>query len=208
MTAESSGLETSEELRAVLERDVVEGAIRLLGCTLVHPGGKARIVETEAYRGSDDPGCHAYGRVQMKNMALFGPPGRAYVYRSYGIHQMLNVVALPAGAAGGILIRALKSLDKTSNPRDVASSDQMNGPGKLARVLGVDASLNGIDLLDGEGSISIEPEAPLLDVLYGPRIGLALGKGETTLWRFVAAQDLPWASATRRALLPMRSPYA
>ncbi len=208
MTAESSGLETPEELRSVLERDVVEGAIRLLGCTLVHPGGRARIVETEAYRGSDDPGCHAYGRARMKNMALFGPPGRAYVYRSYGIHQMLNVVALPEGTAGGILIRALKSLDKTSNPRHVASSDQMNGPGKLARVLGVDASLNGTDLLNGEESIHIEPGAAITDVLVGPRIGLSVGKGETTLWRFVAAQDLPWASATRRGLLPLRSSHA
>lgn len=178
--------------------------MRLLGCTIVHPDGAARIVETEAYRGSDDPGCHAFGRVRMKNMALFGPPGTAYVYRSYGIHQMLNLVCLPEGLAGGILIRALRPLDKTRNALDDSPSKELSGPGKLARTLGVNEHLNGIDLLDEQGLLWIEPAPLVTDILVGPRIGLSPEKGEQTPWRFVSARDLQWVSATRKGLQPLQ----
>ena len=196
---------TAEELRAVLKRDVLEGARRLLGCEIHHPGGIARIVETEAYRGSDDPGCHAFGKTKMKNMALFGPPGHAYVYLSYGMHQMLNVACLSEGDAAGVLIRALRpteliEYDKSCNHPPGRASDLYRGPGRLARALGVTPAMNGLDLLDPENPLWIEPGAPVAEILAGPRIGLAPGKGETLPWRYVYAAEIAWVSATRKGL--------
>ncbi len=177
-----------EALREILRGDVVAGARALLGATLATPFGRVRIVETEAYRALDDPGCHAYGKARMKNMALFGPPGTAYVYRSYGMHQMLNVVALAEGEAAGVLVRAARPLD---------GDLRLAGPGLLARALGVGPELNGRDLLDPLGEWRIEPGEPVSGTLAGPRVGLSPGKGEAIPWRFVAEADLAWASRPR-----------
>ena len=193
----------TDEIREILRADVVAGAKRLLGCTIVWSEGRARIVETEAYRGNDDPGCHAFGRPLMKNMALYGPPGTAYIYRSYGIHQMLNVVALPEGQAGGILIRALRRFLPDGSPSPDFSSLSLKGPGRLAKTLGIDPTANGRDAFDGSASFLIVPGPPVEEILSGPRIGLSIGKGESTPWRFVTAEDRRWASATPRGLSPI-----
>ena len=189
---------TSEELRLILREDVLAGAYALLGSRIVTPLGSGIIVETEAYR-FDDPGCHAFGRSKMANMALFGPPGSAYVYRCYGIHWMLNCAALPEGVAAGVLIRA-------AIPQGELLPGSFRGPGKLAKSLGIDAAINGRDLLDPEASFRLEPAPPLDDILAGPRIGLAVGKGERLPWRFVDARSLPYVSADRKDLSPYSLP--
>src|ERR1044072_5351328 len=98
-----------EELRPILERDVVAASSALLGWDIVCGDLRARIVETEAYR-HDDPACHAYGKSKMKNMALYAEPGRAYIYFAYGNHWMLNVVCHREGDAAAVLIRAARPL--------------------------------------------------------------------------------------------------
>ena len=188
----------ADGLREVLATDVVAGAKALVGMTLVTPVARVRIVETEAYRGADDPGCHAFGRASMKNPALFGAPGTAYIYRSYGVHWMLNVVALAVGEAAGVLVRAARPLEERADLR-------LAGPGLLARGLGIGPELNGHDLLDGSAAIRIEAGDAGEGLLVGPRVGLAPGKGEATPWRFVAAEDLAWASRPRRGLVPEKS---
>src|SRR5205823_14341437 len=89
------------------DRSVDDGARELVGCTLLYGGSGGVIVETESYE-RDDPACHAYVGRTARNEVLFGPPGRAYVYLSYGIHSLLNAVAEPEGQAAAVLIRALQ----------------------------------------------------------------------------------------------------
>lgn len=185
-----------EELRELLRGDVLAGARALLGCRLVSPAGAGIIVETEAYRGLDDPGCHAFGKARMKNMALFGPPGRAYVYLSYGVHWMLNVSAGDEDEAAGVLIRALRP-----DPPGAFPEGTLRGPGKLARALGVTPALNGRDLLSLETLIHLEPREEAISILTGPRVGLSAGKGEATPWRFVSAADLSWVSRPLKSLI-------
>lgn len=168
---------------------MVEGARTLLGCRLITPNGSGVIIETEAYRGQDDPGCHAFNKSTMRNMALFGEPGTAYVYLSYGMHWMLNVVAEPMGCGSGILLRALRPDVETLWGRDA-----LRGPGRLARSLGVTPDLNGQDLFNREGAFKILPGSPVQGILVGRRIGLSVGKGEEREWRFVSEVDRQWAS--------------
>ena len=191
----------SEDLRDLLSRDVVAAASVLLGATLVYGEMRARIVETEAYRGEDDPACHAYRKTTMRNMVLFGPPGLAYVYLNYGMHWMLNVSAHPDGDAAGILIRAAEPLAgleaMRANRPNVADRDLLNGPGKLAKAFGISREENGIDLLDPASELRIEPAEPVARVLAGPRIGIAEGKGHDTPWRFMEADRIQWVSKPR-----------
>lgn len=181
----------------ILREDVVEGAKALLGGTLVRGPMRARIVETEAYH-FDDPGCHAYGRAKMKNMALWSAPGNSYVYFTYGNHWMLNVVALDEGLAAAVLIRAaepLAGLDQMRANRGVDDVRQLlSGPGKLAKAFGIDAKFNDRPLFGRQELFIIPPEVPIPHVEVGPRIGIAVGKGHETPWRFVDADRLEWIS--------------
>lgn len=188
---------TNEELREILRDDVLAGARALLGCRLASPLGAGIIVETEAYRGSDDPGCHAYGKARMRNMSLFGPPGHAYVYLSYGVHWMLNVTALDEGEAAGVLIRALRP-----EPLESFSRDALRGPGRLARTLGVSPALNECDLLAPGAEVRIQAGPPLVHISVGPRIGLSPGKGEAIPWRYASTADLAWVSRPVQSLRP------
>ncbi|RYG36352.1 DNA-3-methyladenine glycosylase [bacterium] len=185
-------------MRAVLERDVLEASQRLLGCILVHGPMRARIVETEGYRAEDDPACHAYRKTTMRNAAMFGPPGRAYVYLNYGMHWMLNVSAHPNGQAAAVLIRAaepLEGLERMRENRGVeAVGNLLSGPGKLCRAFGIDRGLNDIDLLDPSSELRIESAPPPGRILTGPRIGLAIGKAHDFPWRYVDADRIEWAS--------------
>lgn len=105
---------------------------------------RARIVETEAYLGLSDPAAHASHGLTRRTAILYGPPGRAYIYLSYGIHLCLNVSTCPDGEAGGVLFRAAIELD---NALDGAPDAQaLRGPGKLTRGLEIGADLNGCDL--------------------------------------------------------------
>lgn len=190
-------------LPALLAQDVLAAAPSLLGWHLVRDGLRARIVEVEAYRAEDDPACHAFRKTAMKNMAMFGPAGHAYVYFSYGCHWMLNVVAHAPGDAAAILIRAAEPIQGQEmfhdrRPKARRDRDLLSGPGKLAAAFAIDASDNGTDLLDPQprlGLLKLEaPDIPAVRIVAGPRVGIALGKGHKFPWRFADADRLQWVS--------------
>jgi len=166
------------------ERPTATVARDLLGCLIVsHAGGAAtggRIVETEAYLGSDDPGSHASTRgITARNAIMYAAPGRAYVYFTYGAHHMLNLVTESEGTAGAVLIRAIEPLfgvDVMTQRRAGRPFRELtSGPGKVAAALGLDLSDNGIPL--GEGHLAVydgaRPRAR--DVGVSGRIGLSAG---------------------------------
>ncbi len=149
-----------------------------------------RIVETEAYRGSDDPASHAYRGMTKRTEVMFGEPGKAYVYFTYGNHYCLNVTSERKGEAGATLIRALAPLEGleemqrrrgVENVRDVA-----NGPGKLTKAMGIDGSLNGEDLVTSKRLYLVRGERPS-SVGVSTRIGLSVAKA--TEWRFFVDGD-------------------
>ena len=148
-------------LRA-LELPVVEAAAALVGCTITHGETGGVIVETEAYH-EREPACHAFVGLTARTAPLFEAPGIAYVYRSYGIHALLNVVVEPAGVGAAVLIRALEPLRGEQlmrarrAPRDRVT-DLCSGPGKLTQALGIDLKLNATPLLGGP--IELGPPPP------------------------------------------------
>ncbi len=129
----------------------------LLGCIVQHGATSGVIVETEAYHFSE-PACHAYVGVTPRTGVLHGPPGTAYVYRSYGIHALLNAVCEPEGVGAAVLIRALEPLEGLEEMRErrgvEAVRDLCSGPGKLTQALAIDLELNDTPLYD---PISIHP---------------------------------------------------
>ena len=129
---------------------MVEVARALVGCVVRHDGCAGAIVETEAYHESE-PACHAYVGLTARTQVLFGPPGRAYVYRSYGIHALLNAVCEPEGVGAAVLIRALEPLEGSAPMRARRGlerrEDLCSGPGKLTQALGIELDLNGSDLV-------------------------------------------------------------
>jgi DNA-3-methyladenine glycosylase len=179
-------------------RSVHEVARDLIGCTLTHGDCGGVIVETESYE-RDDPACHAYVGQTARNEVLFGPPGRAYVYLSYGIHSLLNAVAEPDGQAAAVLIRALEptvGVEGMRGRRGRGRDEELcSGPGKLTEALGVSLADNG-------ASLSAAPFAILpregawrrAGVTAGPRIGIS--KATEKPWRFCAAGNRfvsrPW----------------
>jgi DNA-3-methyladenine glycosylase len=134
------------------DRSVHAVARDLIGCTVVHGETIGVIVETESYH-ADDEACHAFGGPTPRSSVLFGPPAHAYVYLSYGIHNLLNFVAEPEGDAAAVLIRALEPLEGIElmrARRGVEREDDLcSGPGKLSQALGIGLDLNGASLIDG-----------------------------------------------------------
>ncbi len=180
----------SRELdEAFFERSVHTVARELIGCELMVDGVGGRIVETESYE-RDDPACHAYVGLTPRTEPLFGPPARAYVYLSYGIHSLLNFVAEPEGSAAAVLIRALeptagievmKQRRRRSTERDLCS-----GPGKLTEALGVGLELNRAPLTEPPFRLRARAGAwREVVVATGPRIGIT--KATELPWRFCAA---------------------
>ena len=166
------------------ERDPAVVARELLGAVLVteKDGGRTggRIVETEAYLGSDDPGSHAATRgITKRNAVMYGPPARTYVYFTYGAHHMLNIVCEAEGVAGAVLIRAITpeiGLETIRVRRgDRPDAELANGPGKLASALGVDLSDNGDRL--GQGAVTIFRGESLAaeEIAVSGRVGLSAG---------------------------------
>lgn len=189
---------TSAELLEILRTDVVEAAKALLGSVLVKGELRARIVETEAYR-SDDPASHAFRGQTPRNTPMFGPPGRAYVYFTYGNHWMLNVTCHEPGDAAAVLIRAAEPLcgQEVMRKRRLKAErdeDLLSGPGKLAQAFSIDGRHNGLNVLHPASEIFFEPAEEPASHLVGVRIGIARGKGDETLWRFLDADRLRWAS--------------
>ncbi len=172
---------------AFFERDPREVAVGLLGCSLVHETGEGIssgvIVETEAYR-PEDPACHAYKGPTMRNRTMFERAGLAYVYVSYGIHHLINVVCEGKGVGSAVLIRALRPVEGVDSMlRRRGRPDHLcDGPGKLSQALGVDLSLDGCDL--SEGSLRIEHgEPPAGEVVSTTRIGIT--RGVESPWRYL-----------------------
>jgi len=174
--------------REFYDRPVVDVARDLVGCLVRHGGAAGWIVETEAYHHSE-PACHAYIGLTPRTSTLFGDPAVAYVYRSYGIHALLNAVCEPEGVGAAVLIRALEpveGLDVMRARRDVDRVDDLcSGPGKLTQALGIELDLNGTSLIDGPIAFGPRPagaEEPV--VVQGPRIGITQAAGLP--WRFCA----------------------
>ncbi|HMS56010.1 MAG TPA: DNA-3-methyladenine glycosylase [Fimbriimonadaceae bacterium] len=190
---------TREELRRALEQDVVSAAPLLLGWRLVYGDLVSQLVEVEAYGSTDDPGSHAFTKIGKRNRQMFAEPGSAYVYFTYGNHWMLNIVAHPAGEGGAVLFRGAKPLAGSSmmverRPKAIRDQDLLSGPGKICAAYGIDISLNGIDLLHPSSELRLEPGVPVKRVLTGTRIGIAIGKGEDLVRRFIDADEMQWAS--------------
>ena len=171
------------------DRSVHEVARGLVGCTLLVDGVGGVIVETEAYDATD-PACHAYNGRTPRNEPLFGPPGRAYVYLSYGIHQLLNAVAEPQGSPAAALIRAIEPLagiEEMRERRGVESPGQLcSGPGKLTEALGVTSAHNGAALDEAPFTIlERDSEWGSNEVVTDTRIGIS--RAVERPWRYCAA---------------------
>jgi DNA-3-methyladenine glycosylase len=168
---------------------VVALARALVGWDVWHEGVGGRIVETEAYHDSE-PACHAHVGRTARTHVLFGPPGRAYVYRSYGIHALLNVVAEPEGIGAAVLLRALEPLGGVEQMRVRRGVERLedlcSGPGKLTQALGIGLDLNDSDLRAGPIQL-VAPVAgaPAPRLVAGPRIGIT--KAADLPWRFAEA---------------------
>jgi DNA-3-methyladenine glycosylase len=153
-----------------------------------HAGVAGVIVETEAYHDSE-PACHAFIGLTPRTRTLFGPPGRAYVYRSYGIHALLNAVCEPEGVGAAVLIRALHpiaGLDQMRARRGQQEELELcSGPGKLTQALDIELVHNDCDLVEGPIAIHAGSSAESKEVLTGPRVGIS--KAVDLPWRFCLA---------------------
>jgi len=186
-------------------RSVHEVARDLIGCTVRHGETAGRIVETESYH-MEEPACHAFAGVTERTRTLYGEPGRAYVYFSYGMHSLLNAVAEGEGVGAAVLIRALEPLDGVELMRQrrglEREEDLCSGPGKLTQALDIGLSLNGSSLVTGPIELLAgEPGARAPRVVIGERIGIT--KAAELPWRFCDADSRhvsrPWPAAMRAA---------
>jgi DNA-3-methyladenine glycosylase len=189
MTAAASRRRGRALRRPFYSRPVLEVARDLIGCVVEHAGCAGVIVETEAYHDSE-PACHAFVGLTPRTRTLFGPPGFSYVYRSYGIHAMLNAVSEPEGVGAAVLIRALEPVRGIELMRARRGLDALerlcSGPGKLTEALGIGLDSNGVDLVTGPVVISAPPPGRDADeVFVDRRIGIT--KAVELPWRFSAA---------------------
>ncbi|MFC5519561.1 DNA-3-methyladenine glycosylase [Polaromonas jejuensis] len=165
-------------------------ARRLIGVLLLVDGVGGRIVETEAY-DREDPASHSFTGPSARNAAMFGPPGCAYVYRSYGIHWCLNLVCREAGHGAGVLIRALEPTHGLALMRARRGLDDIRllcaGPGRVGQALGVDLGCNGMPLDRPPFELLAAPATAGRVLLAGPRIGIS--KATDKPWRFGLAQS-------------------
>lgn len=200
--------------RAFYARGARVVAHALLGCVLVHDDAHAGrsagiIVETEAYGGSDDPASHAWHGETPRNRVMFGPPGHAYVYFTYGMHHCFNVVCGPAGRAMAVLVRALEPLAGTAvmaRRRGTADPARWTrGPGMLTQALGLDRRHDGADLTAGALWLARRPAGrPRPPIACGARVGIR--RAVERPWRywltgspFVSGRSVVEAGAVRSA---------
>jgi DNA-3-methyladenine glycosylase len=183
----SSG--TTHALPAELfSRSVHEVAPELVGVTLLVDGVGGRIVEVEAY-DHEDPASHAYAGRTERNASMFGPPGRAYVYRSYGIHWCLNLVCEGEGVASAVLLRALEpthGLDAMRARRGLEDPRRLcGGPGRLCQALGVTREHDGLPL--DRPPFELRAREEYVETVAGPRVGIT--RAATLPWRYVEADS-------------------
>jgi DNA-3-methyladenine glycosylase len=189
----------------------------LLGCVLEHETQEGvvavELTEVEAYAGQLDPASHAYRGMTARNAVMFGPPGYAYVYFTYGMHFCVNVVCLPAGTANGVLLRAgrviagedlarrrrtTRRLTQEQAPLRVLPPRELaRGPARLCQALAIDRAQNGLDFCDPASPLRLSGDARAVRpgaVSAGPRVGVSAAAD--TSWRFWVADD-PTVSAYR-----------
>jgi DNA-3-methyladenine glycosylase len=170
--------------REFFARSVHEVAPDLIGAMLLVDGVGGRIVEVEAY-DHEDPAAHGYRGRTARNASMFGPPGHAYVYRSYGVHWCLNFVCEGEGRASAVLVRALEPTDGLELMRARRGLDDVRllcaGPGRLCQALAVSREHDGLPL--DRPPFRLEPSEGKLDVSVAPRVGIT------------RAADLPWRYA-------------
>jgi DNA-3-methyladenine glycosylase len=169
--------------RTFFRRSVHEVAPDLIGATLLFDGVGGRIVEVEAYHHTD-PAAHSFRGPTERNAVMFGPPGYAYVYRSYGIHWCLNVVCEPKGSASAVLLRAIEptvGLKSMRRRRGLADERLLcAGPGRLCEALGITRAQNGLAL--DAPPFELFARTQSVEVVSGPRIGLT--KAADKPWRY------------------------
>jgi DNA-3-methyladenine glycosylase len=158
-------------------RPTIEVARALLGAVVVRGKTSGRIVETEAYLGIGDGAAHSARGPTPRTQVIFGPPGHAYVYLIYGIHDCLNLVCEPAGVAGCVLIRALEPLEgiplmRRRRPAADRIEDLANGPGKLTQALGISLRDNGADVTRGRLLVCAGQQTEPIDIAVSRRIGI------------------------------------
>lgn len=192
---------------AFFARDALVVARDLLGAVLRRDRVVLRITETEAYRWPDDTANHCHNGRTPRNEPMWGPPGRAYVYLCYGMHNMLNVVTGPPGEGAAVLIRACEPLAglatveaRRGGRRGYALT---TGPGNVGQALAIDTSWSNHPLCR-RGGLTIRAGEPVATVLVGPRVGIdfASPKDRVAPYRFAIAGS-PWVSR-RRELAPAR----
>jgi DNA-3-methyladenine glycosylase len=185
-------------------RSVHQVARDLVGCTVRHGETAGRIVEVESYH-EEEPACHAFIGRTARTRVLFGPPGRAYVYRSYGIHALLNAVCEEEGVGAAVLIRALEpvdGIDLMRERRGIHAFHQLcSGPGKLTQALGIELDHNDSPLIGGEIQILPPENGDRPEKLaIGERIGIT--KAADLPWRFADPRSKsvskPWPESMRR----------
>ncbi len=192
--------------RAFYGRDAPTVARDLIGCVFVRgtehgPVTSVRLVEVEAYRGGIDPGSHGYRGMTPRNATMFGPPGRLYVYFTYGMHWCVNVVCGREGESEAVLLRAgepIEGLDEMRLRRGPMHDRLLAaGPARLAQAMGIDKRFDGASMLRG-GVFHISEDAVTheyrsREIAQTVRIGLGEGRGTDIPWRFVVPGH-PYAS--------------
>ena len=176
--------------RAFYMRHPAVVAPELLNKLLVRDDGRiGRIVEVEAYAGSEDPAAHSHRGETARNRTMFGPGGHLYVYFTYGMHWCANAVCGPAGEGHGILLRAIEPVAGVAEMREARGQpardrDIGSGPGRLGQAMGITRELDGADLVEGDRGIRIMDDgtSPPANPVAGPRVGIS--KAIALPWRW------------------------
>jgi DNA-3-methyladenine glycosylase len=206
-----------------LQRDFFAGptlevARAILGMRLVRVESGQRIagiiIEAEAYIGETDLGCHARAGRTPRTAVMYGPPGHAYVYFTYGMHWMLNFVTEPERFPAAVLIRALHPVEGleiiAARRKERPQAQWTDGPGKICQALGIDGRLNGSDLCAAEAALFVEDGAPVQDecVTIGPRVGLnsVPEPWKSKPWRFLAKEGFTTEITENTEFLESKNP--
>jgi DNA-3-methyladenine glycosylase len=192
--------------RSFYDRPVLDVARDLLGAVVDRDGVRLRLTEVEAYDGANDPASHAFRGPTARNAVMFGPPGHAYVYFTYGMHFCVNIVCGPPDIASAVLLRAGEVIDgaalaQSRRPKSSAR-DLARGPARMTQALGIDRSLDGVDVTKTGSPIVVtagELVAPER-IRTGPRIGIAQAVDRP--WRFWIDGDT--SVSTYRPFVPKR----
>jgi DNA-3-methyladenine glycosylase len=176
---------------AFYDRSPQEVSRDLLGCRLTDGVVTVRLVEVEAYAGMADPASHSFRGHSARNAPMWGPPGRLYVYFTYGMHWCMNAVCGPAGQPSAVLLRAGEVVGGPASEAAAAArrpsvrrNDRARGPARLARLLGITGEANGTNLTLGRPPLALFAGEPVPDenVRTGPRVGLNPRLGEAFMW--------------------------